>query len=62
MHLTPPSFPVFVISVVIAALVIAVNYFGVNVPELTPFIKRNMFEALLAAYALLFIGVLFRRL
>ena len=59
MNLTPPSFPIFLIMV---ALVVAAKYFGTNIPVFTPIVKRSMFEVLLVAYGLLFIGVVFRRL
>ncbi|MFQ5626386.1 MAG: hypothetical protein ACE5FM_07010 [Methyloligellaceae bacterium] len=62
MKLTPPSFPIFLISLIMVILVIAAKYFGVAIPVLTPIVQRSMFEVLLVAYALLFIGVVFRRL
>lgn len=62
MNLTPPSFPVFLISVVMAALVIAAKYFGVHIPVISPIVTKSMFEVLLVAYVLLLIGVVFRRL
>lgn len=62
MNLTPPSFPVFLISAIMVALVVAAKYFGANIPVLTPIVKKSMFEVLLVAYGLLFIGVVFRRL
>lgn len=62
MNLTPPSFPIFLISAVLVALVIAAKYFGVNIPVLSPIVTKSMFEVLLVAYGLLFIGVVFRRL
>lgn len=62
MKLTPPSFPMFFLSVVMAALVVAAKYFGVNVPVLSPIVTKSMFEVLLVAYGLLLIGVVFRRL
>ena len=62
MRLTPPSFANFIISIIMAALVIATKYFGVDVPVLTQIVKKSMFEVLLVAYALLFTGVVFRRL
>jgi hypothetical protein len=62
MNLTPPSFPIFLISVIMVALVVAAKYFGANVPVLSPIVNRSMFEVLLVAYALLFLGVVFRRL
>jgi hypothetical protein len=62
MRLTPPSLAIFIISVIMVALIIATKYFGVDVPVLTQIVKKSMFEVLLVAYALLFIGVVFRRL
>ena len=62
MRLSPPSFAIFLISVIMVALVIATKYFGVDVPVLTQIVKKSMFEVLLVAYALLFVGVVFRRL
>ena len=62
MNLTPPSFPIFLISVIMVSLVVAAKYFGVNVPVLSPIVNKSMFEVLLVAYGLLLIGVVFRRL
>lgn len=62
MRLTPPSFPIFLISLILVALVIAAKYFGVVVPVLTPIVKKNTLEVLLLAYGLLWVGVVFRRL
>jgi hypothetical protein len=62
MRLSAPSLAIFLISVIMVALIIATKYFGVDVPVLTRIVKTSMFEVLLVAYALLFIGVVFRRL
>lgn len=62
MHLTAPSLPIFLISVIMVALVVAAKYFGLTVPVLSPIVTRSMFEVLLVAWVLLFIGVVFRRL
>jgi hypothetical protein len=62
MRLTPPSFAIFLISAIMVGLVVAAKYFGANIPVLTPIVKKSMFEVLLVAYGLLFIGVVFRRL
>ena len=62
MRLTPPSFPIFLISAILVALVIAAKYFGVAVPVVSPIVKKSMFEVLLVAYGLLFLDVVFRRL
>ena len=55
MKLSAPTLAVFLISVIIAALVVAVRYFGIAVP----YVGHNAFEALLIAYVLLLIGNLF---
>ena len=57
--LTPPTFPVFLISLVIAAAALLVHYAGVSIPVLT---KARAFDVLALAYAVLLIGVLVRRL
>jgi len=62
MNLTPPSFPIFLISVILVALVVAAKYFGINVPVLSPIVNKSMFEVLLVGYGLLFAGVVFRKL
>jgi len=55
MKLSALTLVVFLISVIIAALVVAVKYFGVPIP----YVANNTFEALLIAYVLLLIGNLF---
>ncbi|MDH3581610.1 MAG: hypothetical protein OEM91_13420 [Hyphomicrobiales bacterium] len=59
MRLSAPTLPVFLISIVLAAIVIAVKYFGVSG---IPYIGGRLFETLLAAYAVLLAGNLFRGL
>ena len=59
MRLSPPTMIVFLISVILAGLVVAVKYFGVSG---IPYIGANLFEGLLAAYAILLAGTLFRGL
>ena len=54
--LTPPSVPVFVISIVLAILALLVTY-G-YVPAIR---SSHAFVVLLVGYALLMIGCLFRR-
>jgi len=55
MKLSAPTLVVFLISVIIAALVVTVKYFGIAIP----YVADNAFEALLIAYVLLLIGNLF---
>ncbi len=57
--LTPPTLPVFLISLVIAAAALLVQYAGVSIPRLS---KARAFDVLALAYAVLLIGVLVRRL
>ena len=56
MRLTPPSFPVFVISIVIAGLVVAARYGGVQIPV----VGTNPFESMLVAYVILLAGNVLR--
>lgn len=57
--LTPPTLPVFVISVVLAAAALLVHYAGLSVPVLS---KAHAFDVLAVAYGALVLGVLLRRL
>lgn len=59
MRLSPPTIPVFIISVVLAGLVVAVRYFGVSG---IPWVGSHVFETLLIAYAVLLLGNIFRGL
>jgi hypothetical protein len=54
-----PSFGIWLISTLIAAVVILMNYAGVAVPVISPIIAGHSFEALLIAYLLLWIGTVF---
>lgn len=58
MRLSAPTLLVFIISVALAAVVIAAKYFGVAIP----YVSAHLFEALLAAYAVLLAGNLFRNI
>lgn len=57
--LTPPSWPVFVISVVLAVAALLVRYAGVSIPILN---AGRIFDVLALAYVVLMVGVLVRRL
>jgi hypothetical protein len=57
--LTPPSFPIFVVSLILAVLALLVHYGGVSMP-LIP--GRRAFDVLAVGYVLLLVGVLVRRL
>jgi len=56
MRLNSPSLLVFLISVVLAAAVVATQYLGASIP----FISQYAFSTLLVAYMLLFLGNLVR--
>ena len=62
MRLSPPSFIVFLLSLILAALVILATYFGITVPVLSDLAAGKGFEVLLVAYLLLFFGVVIRGL
>jgi hypothetical protein len=55
-ELTPPSFVIFVISVILALLAVLVHYGHVSIPIVGP----HAFDVLTAGYVVLLIGVLFR--
>jgi uncharacterized membrane protein YeaQ/YmgE (transglycosylase-associated protein family) len=57
--LTPPSFLVFVISLVLAIVALLVHYTTLRIPIVTP---ANAFDVLAIAYAVLLAGVVFRGL
>lgn len=55
-----PTFAIWLISTLLAAVVILMTYFGVTIPVISPIVAGHGFETLLIAYALLWIGVVFR--
>ena len=56
--LSAPTFLIWVISTVIAAVVIVMVYGGVTVPVISPIVTGHTFEALLIAYVLLWLGTI----
>jgi len=56
-ELTPPSFVVFVLSVILALAAVLVHYGHVAVPLIGP---AHVFDVLLAGYVVMLIGVLFK--
>jgi lysylphosphatidylglycerol synthetase-like protein (DUF2156 family) len=56
-RLTPPTFPVFIISLILAILAIASLY--TNVPVVGHYLVPHRFWVMTAAYVVLFIGVVF---
>jgi hypothetical protein len=57
--LTPPSMLIFIISVVCAVISLLIYYRVVQIAIINP---RYVYELLLIGYALLAIGVVFRRI
>ena len=57
MRLTPPTIPVFLVSIVLAILAIGDQYY--HVPSVHGFIAAHRFGMVVAAYAVLAIGVIF---
>lgn len=57
--LTPPTIPVFVVSVVLAVAALLVRYAGVSIPLIE---RARIFDVLAIAYVVLAAGVLVRRL
>ncbi len=58
-YLTPPSVPVFVVSLVLAILAFLVFYARVSVPIIN---AGRVFDVLAIAYVVLLAGVLIRRI
>jgi uncharacterized membrane protein YeaQ/YmgE (transglycosylase-associated protein family) len=56
-YLTPPGFPIFVISVALAIIAMLLYYAGVRIPLFNTF---RTFDILALAYVALLAGVLFR--
>ncbi len=57
--LTPPSNIIFILSVIFAIISLLIYYRVVSIPVINP---RYVYELLLIGYALLVIGVVFRRI
>ena len=55
-ELTPPSFVIFIISVILALLAVLVHYGHVSIPIAGP----RAFDVLTVGYVVLLIGVLFK--
>ncbi len=55
-----PTFAIWLISTLLAAVVILKTYAGITIPVITPIVAGHSFETLLIAYVLLWIGVVFR--
>lgn len=62
MRPTAPSFVIFIISFILATIVILTKYNIFQVPVLSDIVSGNYFNVLLVAYILLFLGVVIRRM
>jgi len=56
-ELTPPSFIVFVISVILALLAVLIHYAHVSIPVIG---AAHVFDVLMVAYVVMLVGVLFK--
>ncbi len=57
LELTPPTFVVFIISVILALVAVLVHYAHISVPLVS---SSHVFDVLTVAYVVLLAGVLFR--
>jgi len=62
MALSRPTFAIWLISTILVALVIALTYFAISIPVLSPIISGNLFEVLLISFVLLWAGTVFKGL
>ncbi len=54
--LSRPTFVIWLISTILAVVVVLMVYGGIAVPVLSPIVSGNTFEVLLIAYVLLWLG------
>ncbi|MFM1815332.1 MAG: hypothetical protein RLZ98_2027 [Pseudomonadota bacterium] len=62
MALSRPTFLIWALATLLAAFVIALHYFHVSVPVVSPMLRGHGFEAMILAFALLWAGTVFKRL
>lgn len=60
--LSRPSFVVWILSTVIAVVIVLMKYAGINIPVLSDIVSGKSFEFLLLAFILLWVGTVFRNL
>jgi predicted neutral ceramidase superfamily lipid hydrolase len=60
MTLSRPTFAIWLLSTVLVALVVALKYFAVSIPVVTPIVSGHLFEVLLVSFVLLWAGTVFR--
>jgi hypothetical protein len=57
--LSRPTFALWFLSTVLAAVVVLMTYAGITVPVLSPIAAGHTFEVLLVAYVILWFGTVF---
>jgi len=57
--LTPPSIPIFIISLILAVIAFLMRYAGLSIPVIR---AQYVFDILAIAYLVMLAGVLLRRL
>ena len=57
--LSRPTFAIWFLSTVLAAVVVLMTYAGIAVPVLSPIVAGHTFEVLLVAYVILWLGTVF---
>lgn len=57
--LSRPTFAIWLISTILAAVVILMTYTTITIPIISPIVAGNGFEALLLAYIMLWLGTVF---
>ncbi len=57
--LSRPTFAVWLISTILAVVVILMNYAGVSIPVISPIVAGHGFEVLSIAFVLLWLGTVF---
>ncbi|MGQ0672417.1 MAG: hypothetical protein ACT4N2_05990 [Hyphomicrobium sp.] len=64
MTLSAPTIVTWLASSLLAVTAVAIKFFQVGdaIPTLGPLVNAHLFESLLAAYGLLWIGTVFRRI
>jgi hypothetical protein len=56
MMLSRPTFVIWLISTILAVVVVLMTYGGIVVPVISPIVAGHTFEVLLIAYVLLWLG------
>ncbi|MCH9765256.1 MAG: hypothetical protein K0U34_04600 [Alphaproteobacteria bacterium] len=60
MFLSAPKIVTWFVSTLLVLATIAVKYLGIAIPEIGALVSGNLFEVLLAAYAILWAGNVLR--